>query len=217
LVEGGSVRLWHGGGWSLVGRSAATVLRPGEVHEGVADPGTGLAYIAVTVPVDLVSSTLATAPPQPVAGLLHPAQPIRQLVAAVRVSHPEERRERTVAALSSIFNPARSGITHRAQESLAVAVKRHLDASFAEPVQVGSMAGRMAVAPATLIRSFRQYYGLSPYAYVVSRRVDLARHLLDAGVSPAEVAGRAGFYDQPHLNRHFTRLVGVPPGAYRRG
>jgi AraC-like DNA-binding protein len=24
------------------------------------------------------------------------------------------------------------------------------------------------------------------------------------------------FTDQPHLNRHFTRIVGVPPGAYAR-
>jgi len=192
-------------------------LRPGEVHEGVADPGTGLAYIAVTVPVEVVSFAFATTCLQPVAGLLQPARRIRRLVAAVGVRHPEERRERTLAALSSIFEPPRSGTTDRAREGLAAAVKRHLDACFAEPVQLGVVADRMAVAPATLIRSFRRHYGLSPYAYVISRRVDLARQLLDAGVRPAEVAGSAGFYDQPHLNRHFTRLVGVPPGVYRRG
>ena len=35
------------------------------------------------------------------------------------------------------------------------------------------------------------------------------------GHAPAEAAVAVGFTDQPHLNRHFTRIVGVPPGAYR--
>ncbi|WP_258040405.1 helix-turn-helix domain-containing protein, partial [Streptomyces sp. SM9] len=34
--------------------------------------------------------------------------------------------------------------------------------------------------------------------------------------TPAETATAVGFTDQPHLNRHFTRIVGVTPGAYRR-
>jgi AraC-like DNA-binding protein len=40
--------------------------------------------------------------------------------------------------------------------------------------------------------------------------------LLDAGTTPAEAAVVVGFTDQPHLNRHFTRIVGVAPGAYQR-
>jgi AraC-like DNA-binding protein len=43
-----------------------------------------------------------------------------------------------------------------------------------------------------------------------------ARRLLDAGTTPAEAAAAVGFSDQPHLNRHFARIVGVPPGAYQR-
>ncbi|MEU9385993.1 AraC family transcriptional regulator, partial [Streptomyces sp. NPDC048279] len=39
---------------------------------------------------------------------------------------------------------------------------------------------------------------------------------LDAGTAPAEAAVTVGFTDQPHLNRHFARIVGVPPGAYQR-
>lgn len=193
------------------------MLHPGEAHEGVADPGTGLSYTAVTVSADLVSTTLGVAQPQSARELLQPVRLIWPLVAAARVDSAEERRERTLAALSSIFGPAQPGVAYRAEQSLAVAVKHHLDARFAEPVEMRAVADRMAVAPATMIRAFQRHYGLSPYAFVVSRRVDRARQLLDAGVSPAEVALRAGFYDQPHLNRHFTRLVGVPPGAYQRG
>ena len=43
-----------------------------------------------------------------------------------------------------------------------------------------------------------------------------ARRLLDSGVRPADVAAEVGFTDQAHLNRHFKRIVGVPPAAYQR-
>jgi AraC-like DNA-binding protein len=79
------------------------------------------------------------------------------------------------------------------------------------------VAQQLGVAPATLIRAFRRHSGLSPYAYIVSRRVDYARRLLESGVSPTETAYLVGFYDQAHLNRHFVRLVGVTPGVYRQG
>ncbi|WP_461030329.1 helix-turn-helix domain-containing protein, partial [Streptomyces sparsus] len=47
-------------------------------------------------------------------------------------------------------------------------------------------------------------------------RVRRARLLLEGGTSPADAAVAVGFTDQPHLGRHFRRIVGVPPGAYQR-
>jgi AraC-like DNA-binding protein len=38
----------------------------------------------------------------------------------------------------------------------------------------------------------------------------------DGCSTPADTATAVGFTDQPHLNRHFTRIVGVTPGAYQR-
>jgi AraC-like DNA-binding protein len=57
---------------------------------------------------------------------------------------------------------------------------------------------------------------MPPHAWLTDARVRRARRLLDAGTAPAEAAVAVGFTDQPHLNRHFARIVGVPPGAYQR-
>ncbi|CAN5405061.1 hypothetical protein BH10ACT10_BH10ACT10_20830 [soil metagenome] len=40
------------------------------------------------------------------------------------------------------------------------------------------------------------------------------RALLLAGEPPATVAVSVVFHDQAHLHRHFTRLLGIGPGAY---
>jgi AraC family transcriptional regulator len=66
-------------------------------------------------------------------------------------------------------------------------------------------------------RQFKAATGLPPYQYVILRRVERAKQLLQAetGLSLAEVAVHAGFSDQSHLSHHFKRLVGVTPGQFR--
>jgi AraC-like DNA-binding protein len=55
------------------------------------------------------------------------------------------------------------------------------------------------------------------HQYVILRRVERARHLLQDGsdLSPAEVAADVGFSDQSQLCHHFKRHVGVTPGQFR--
>ena len=61
---------------------------------------------------------------------------------------------------------------------------------------------------------FQRATGLPPHQFVILRRVERAKHLLQEGtdLSLAEVAAHAGFSDQSQFCRHFKRLVGVTPG-----
>jgi AraC-like DNA-binding protein len=65
-----------------------------------------------------------------------------------------------------------------------------------------------------LTRLFRGAYGLPPHRFQLAQRVRVARRLLERGAAPAEVAQQTGFFDQSHLHRHFTRTLGLTPGAY---
>jgi AraC-like DNA-binding protein len=63
---------------------------------------------------------------------------------------------------------------------------------------------------------FTRTFGISPYAYHLSRRIALAQRGLADGADIAAVALEAGFADQAHLTRHLRRLTGLTPGAMRR-
>ena len=67
-----------------------------------------------------------------------------------------------------------------------------------------------------LLRSFRQVCGITPHAWWLQHRAERARTLIAQGVPIAEAAGVAGFADQSHLHRVFTRRFGYTPGAWRR-
>ncbi|WP_299540519.1 AraC family transcriptional regulator [uncultured Streptomyces sp.] len=98
----------------------------------------------------------------------------------------------------------------------ALRARALLEERMTEPPTLEALAAELTTSPFALLRAFKKQYGLPPHAWLTDARVRRARRLLDAGVTPADAAVRVGFADQPHLNRHFTRIVGVPPGAYRR-
>ncbi|MFE7779117.1 AraC family ligand binding domain-containing protein [Streptomyces sp. NPDC057445] len=92
-----------------------------------------------------------------------------------------------------------------------------LEERMGDPPTLQALSDKLGTSPFALLRAFRDRYGMPPHTWLTDARVRRARRLLDSGVAPAEAAVLVGFTDQPHLNRHFARIVGVPPGAYRRG
>ncbi|WP_425828727.1 AraC family ligand binding domain-containing protein [Streptomyces fractus] len=91
-----------------------------------------------------------------------------------------------------------------------------LETRLADPPSLEALAAELGTSPFALLRAFRDTYGMPPHTWLTNARVRVARRLLEAGTAPADAAVALGFTDQPHLNRHFTRIVGVPPGAYQR-
>jgi AraC family transcriptional regulator len=63
----------------------------------------------------------------------------------------------------------------------------------------------------------RRTLGVAPHQWLIEQRVVLSKEKLrDDGLSLSDVATECGFSDQSHLARHFQRIVGVNPGAWRR-
>ena len=89
-----------------------------------------------------------------------------------------------------------------------------IDGDPAAPVTLAELAREAGLSRYQLIRAFARELGLTPHAYIVQKRVALARRLIRGRRGLAEVALRAGFCDQSHLTRCFLRHVGVTPRRY---
>ena len=103
--------------------------------------------------------------------------------------------------------------THYAPQALAA----FLDEHYAEPVSLAALARLVHLAPVYFHRCFRQSFGLTPFGYMLGRRMDEARRLLaDASLSIKEIAARVGYADPLYFSRVFRRQVHLTPSAYRR-
>jgi len=92
-------------------------------------------------------------------------------------------------------------------------IEEHIDASLT----VEQMAAAAHLSAYHFARQFKAATGAPPHQYVLGRRVERARQLLqqDRDLSLAEIAASAGFSDQSQLTHHFKRLTGVTPGQFR--
>jgi AraC family transcriptional regulator of adaptative response / DNA-3-methyladenine glycosylase II len=82
---------------------------------------------------------------------------------------------------------------------------------------VDGLAGRLGVGERQLRRLFRQHLGAAPVTVAQTRRVLLAKQLIQETRLPmSEVALAAGFGSVRRFNETFQQLFGRPPGALRR-
>jgi AraC-like DNA-binding protein len=92
--------------------------------------------------------------------------------------------------------------------------RARLDGDAASPIRLTELAELVGISRYRLLRAFVREVGATPHAYLVQRRVFLARRLLAAGRPIVEAAMDAGFADQRHLTRAFVRQFGITPGRY---
>ncbi|MFY1694408.1 MULTISPECIES: helix-turn-helix transcriptional regulator [unclassified Solwaraspora] len=96
-------------------------------------------------------------------------------------------------------------------------VRDRIDREYARPLDVEALARGVHMSAGHLSREFRRAYGESPYAYLMTRRIERAMALLRRGdLSITDVCFAVGCASLGTFSTRFTELVGVPPSVYRR-
>ena len=96
-------------------------------------------------------------------------------------------------------------------------VRDRIDREYAQPLDVEALARGAHMSAGHLSREFRRAYGESPYAYLMTRRIERAMALLRRGdLSVTDVCFAVGCSSLGTFSTRFTELVGVSPSVYRR-
>ena len=217
------------GGPRQAGPGEVVLLNPGTPHSAYAGAAEGWSYRVlypdpgVVAAVAAETSALRGTPVFTATVLADPAAV--RLIADV---HRAAERDNALAADTFLrlvvarmlarhgADPADPGRGPDSGPGAAARARDLLAARLADPPSLAQLAAQTGTGTFALLRAFRSAYGLPPHAWLTGERVRAARRLLEAGATPADTAAAVGFSDQPHLNRHFSRIVGVPPGAYQR-
>jgi AraC-like DNA-binding protein len=92
--------------------------------------------------------------------------------------------------------------------------KARIDDDPSAAVTLAGLAAEASLSRFQLLRGFARYTGLPPHAYLIQRRISLAGRLIAQGTPLADAAVGAGFADQSHMTRAFSRAFGVTPAHY---
>ncbi|MCT1986433.1 AraC family transcriptional regulator [Dermacoccus abyssi] len=143
-----------------------------------------------------------------------PGGPFRWHVTAKVPLRDEDGRVTGVVSMSQ--DVGEGAADDRTMTSLGTVVA-HIRAHLGENVTSQDLARMAGCSVDTLERRCRRVFGRSPGQLILSTRIDVARGLLTGSDMPlAQIADLCGYADQAGFSRTFTRLVGIPPGRYRK-
>ncbi len=92
-----------------------------------------------------------------------------------------------------------------------------MDRTYAQPLDVPTLARIAHVSEAHFIRTFKETFGETPHRYLQRRRVERAMFLLrTTTASVTDVCFEVGFNSLGTFSRTFRDVVGESPSGYRR-
>ncbi|AVR98166.1 helix-turn-helix transcriptional regulator [Pseudoduganella armeniaca] len=95
-------------------------------------------------------------------------------------------------------------------------VRDRMDREYAQPLDVEALARGVQMSAGHLSRQFKLAYGESPYAYLMTRRIERAMALLRRGdMTVTDICFEVGCSSLGTFSTRFTELVGVPPSTYK--
>ncbi|WP_242219656.1 AraC family transcriptional regulator [Shinella zoogloeoides] len=223
VIERGAQKSASGRGMVEAGAGHTITVNPGEVHDGApigdAPRAWRMLYLQPAVVAaaarDIFEEGLREEFHAPVledgriAGLVSATLAALMDRNAARLAR-EERLLLLLAALLREEAPRREGLASPAVSR----AREHLDSDPASALTLEALSAECGIGRFRLVRDFARSTGLTPHAYQLQRRTELARRLIAGGTPLAEAAMEAGFADQSHMTRNFTRRYGYTPGAW---
>lgn len=225
----GAITRGVGGYWCRGARHSLpthtlSLMNPGELHTGYA-LAEGLRYKMLYVTECAVQEILELSRPKgfqnitPVDHDGHISLALQALAHTLNSpkswpDHQMRAEELLTKALALVFErhgreqtkaPGREALmVRRAQEI----IDAHVDDHVTEPLGIQTIADQLGLHPNYFIQSFKLAKGIPPHAYLIHRKMNLAKAMLARGVRSSEVAATLGFYDQSHFIRHFRNVFG---------
>ncbi|NLS11940.1 helix-turn-helix transcriptional regulator [Vibrio sp. SM6] len=97
------------------------------------------------------------------------------------------------------------------------AIDRYIDQHLSRKISVAQLAGSVLLGESQFHSVFKDQIGVTPHQYVLGKRVDRARELIEQGhLTLGQVAELTGFSGQSTFTHAFSRLQGISPSQYKK-
>jgi AraC-like DNA-binding protein len=94
-------------------------------------------------------------------------------------------------------------------------VKALINEQLDQQFSLDDLARQAGLSRYHFLRCFKQQFGLSPHAFLLDKRIQKAKRLLQSGKSILDTSLALGFNDQSHFQRNFKKRLAITPKQYQ--
>ncbi|MBR3943371.1 MAG: helix-turn-helix transcriptional regulator [Clostridia bacterium] len=123
-----------------------------------------------------------------------------------------------VGLLNEIFFKMHASVQKESDSpDIAVQMKDFLNTKLHAPFKIEELCRAFSRSESQIIRIFKTAFGITPYAYVLSGKISLAKQMLrDSNLPVKEIAKQVCFADEYYFSNVFKNKTGLSPTAYRK-
>jgi YesN/AraC family two-component response regulator len=134
-----------------------------------------------------------------------------QLLSSVTIALSTHAAKKAKLQASTQPKPEVISANYRLKSTIAF-IQDHLH----QNINLEMLSSGLGMNPSYFCRFFQQEIGCSPYQFILQQRVEKAKILLkQRDLAISDIALQCGFANHSHLNRHFHKIAGMTPKAYR--
>ncbi len=172
---------------------------------------------ALQMPIGLVEARVVIGNPKPFVTSI--ANRIRRHINACEMADEYLRSLCLVLLVEMLRPPPKQRAVGRGtvlKKEVFNAILNFIDSNLDGDLSLDTLARLAGVKPHQFGRAFKRRAGQTPHHYVLHRRMDAARRLLqDTDHSIADIAYATGFASQSHMTTTFKREYGATPAQLR--
>lgn len=98
-----------------------------------------------------------------------------------------------------------------------IQAKELIERNFQEKINLDNIAYEVGISKPQLIKAFKKYYNVTPYNYLLDRKIQMAKVLLTGtNLSIKEISYKLKFSDEYYFSNIFKKKVGISPSKYSK-
>jgi AraC-like DNA-binding protein/ligand-binding sensor protein len=105
-------------------------------------------------------------------------------------------------------------LIRRQSNPWAAKLDSYIEQRLQEKITTADLARQIGKSASFITHHFPLEFGSTPRQYILKRRMEEARLMLENGASVQDTAARLGFYDAFHFSKTFKRFWNQPPSAF---
>jgi AraC-like DNA-binding protein len=226
LMESGVQKIYCRGRDFFASAGSLITVNPGEIHDGCSADGSGYIYRILYIPHELVQEAGS---PDGKREVVFTDPVTRDPVFAARLSRLFSLldKEDILEVETAFYSLLITFLARHGSEKMQLPGKQvfsdpvfktceYINDNAIENLSLDDIAAVAGLSRFHFLRVFKKSTGMSPYAYLLHRRLQLAKEGIRRRKSLADAAIDAGFSDQSHLSRRFKAAYGITLNQYRK-